>query len=274
MILNKTFVYVNSANRLSAESSTNGDFYYSINLPQDKKVNRVCVTEALIPKSYYLVNTTNNSFTLTELGQDIDILFPVGDYILSAFAFTLQSLLNSNSPNGWTYTITNPSTNVSQSANTGKWTITVSGNSSNQPTITVTNLFYEPFGFSSESSNVFFNDILVSTNVIKLQVEDRILLVSTVCNDPSNGALSVLQAINSQGSPDFSTISYQCEDIYGNAKEFLGTASSGYHFGLQNENGIPIKMNGLNINFTLLFFYEPPIYESINNLIKILLSEY
>ena len=75
-------VYVNSADRLSG---TSDNFTYNINLPSDKKFNKVVVLDALIPKSYWLVQNGYNTFQLTENGVTATVTLPVGNYNLNSF---------------------------------------------------------------------------------------------------------------------------------------------------------------------------------------------
>lgn len=269
MFKDKYFCYVNSHNRLNG---TNYNFTYNVQIPGNLigKINRVVVLDALIPKSYYLVQTNANTFTLTEGATSVSISFPVGCYILSAFASTLQTLLNSNSPNTWSYTVTSPLANVTTASNTGKWIISVSGNTS-QPSITVSSVFYEPFGFAQSSTNTFSSNSLTSTNVVKLQSEDRVLLCSDVCVASGSTDIGILQAIDGQSSPDFTSINYQCSQVEANAKYFMSKGTT-FKFVVTNEDGQELQLNGLNISFTLLFYRENPVFDNINVIIDMLIK--
>lgn len=267
----KYFAYVNSRNRISG---TNGNFTYDLAIPTDRKFNRVSLVDIIIPKSYYLVDTDRETFILREPSQvDVQITIPSGCYILAAWVATIQGLLNSSSLSGWTYTITNPLTSSLVSANTGKLIYTVSGNSGQQPSLIMDSEISEAFGFDEGSTNLFVANSLTSTDVIKLQSEDRLLLTSNVCVGSGGTDIGILQAINSQGSPDYSTIVYQNPQVDANSKVFSSAGGSTYTFVLTDEDGHPLFLNGLNINFTLLFYYENPIYEKIKAFLHILIEE-
>src|SRR5665647_1597299 len=137
-IKQKHYVYVDSRQRLSG---TDSNFTYALNLPADEEYDRVVVLNALIPKSYYLVQTGKNTFQLIEGTSTVTITVPVGDYVLQAWQSTLQTLLNTYSPHSWTYTITFP--NSAAGANTGKLTFNVTGNGSVQPALKIANNFFE-----------------------------------------------------------------------------------------------------------------------------------
>ena len=156
----------------------------------------------LIPKSYYLV-PKNHSFRLIEGNSSVSITIPEGDYLLNTFRFVIQNLLNQNSPNGYIYTVTFPS--ITTQANTGKFTYNVSGNGSIQPIFSFTNQIYEIMGFEKNSTNTFVNNTITSTNVVKLQVKDKIHINTDIIEGNNNG-FSVLQEINATSNVDYSTI--------------------------------------------------------------------
>ena len=119
LINNGTIYYVNSANRLSGNDS---DFLYQILQPPNTHYDRCVVLQTSIPKSYYIVQT-NEYFDLQESSLTVNIIVPIGNYTRKSFSTVLQSLLNTNSPNGYTYAITYPT--GATSADTGLYTFTV-----------------------------------------------------------------------------------------------------------------------------------------------------
>jgi len=228
---------------------------------------------ALIPKSYYLIQSGFNVFTLTEKGVDTQITVPIGCYLLNTFSSVVANLLTSNSPNGWTYTISFP--NINTSANTGKYTFTVSGNAGNQPSIKMplNGNIYKPFGFNLGSTNAFVANTLVSTNVVKLQVEDRLFINSNIHQSGSLVDGSVIQDINGSASPDFSVITWQCPDILPYAKPLRSKDDNTYSFSLTNEDGQLLDLNGQNINFTLLFFRRDDISDRMKAFLQIMTKQ-
>ena len=174
LISNSKLFYVNSRDRVSG---TDSDFLYQFEMPADVKFDHVCVMQACIPKSYYLIKA-NETFTLTEDAKSVNISLPVGNYTRKSLASTVQGLLTSLSPNGYTYTVTYPTS--STVPDTGKYTYTVSNNSGVQPVFTfvTTNDLFDHMGFASGSTNNFVANTLTSTQVINLQKENTLYIHS------------------------------------------------------------------------------------------------
>jgi hypothetical protein len=83
----------------------------------------------------------------------------------------------------------------------------------------------------------------------------------------------VLQEINAAPSPDYSTIVYQntCAEFYSKPINF---GKNVYSFSLTNEDGEPLDLNGLNINFTLLIYKQDTLFEKLKSFMKLkLLTE-
>src|SRR5690606_31114244 len=108
--------------------------------------------------------------------NSVNIVVPVGNYTRKSFASTIQSLLTTNSPNGYTYTVTYPTS--STVPDTRKYTYTVSNNGGVQPifTFVTSNDLWDHMGFASGSTNTFVANTLSSTQVINLQKENTIYL--------------------------------------------------------------------------------------------------
>lgn len=79
-----------------------------------ENIRSIKLLSASIPNAQYIVDSTNNTFTLVEfksssptgLSALAAITFPVGNYTPATFATQLATLLTANSPQGWTYTVT------------------------------------------------------------------------------------------------------------------------------------------------------------------------
>jgi len=255
--------YINSYNRLSG---TNSNFSYKLPVDQTKNFNKVIVLQASVPKSYYLVSAGYNTFILRENSSDIIITVPVGNYNKDSFQTVLSNLLTSNSLNGWVYTITSP--NALKTADTSKYTILVSGNSS-QPSIVFTNEHnncYELLGLNSNSTNTFVANTLTSTNVINFSLESTLFIHSDICQNRFTD--NVLQEIYTPGVSYNSFIRYECITPEFYAKDYVGKSDI-YQFYLTDENGNMIDTNGLNINITLCIFRQTDIDLSIENYIEV-----
>jgi hypothetical protein len=167
------YYYIDSRQRLSG---TDSNFSYNISLPDDHDFTHVCLLNALIPKSYYLIQAGFNTFQLQEGDETVTVTKSPGNYLLNVFKTIIGQLLTAASPSGWVYTLTYPSGNQ---PDTGMFTYSVSGNTS-QPSIICGSNLFEPLGFFMNSTNTFINNSLTSTTVIKLVSEDRLNIHSSI----------------------------------------------------------------------------------------------
>jgi len=261
LIANQTIFYINSKNRVSG---TDSDFLYQIDITKENKYNKVCALQVSIPKSYYLIQNGEH-FILEEGKVQVNIQVTPGNYTRKSFAATIQSFLNSLSPNGWIYAITYQ--NSSTQYDDGKYTFTVSGNSS-QPSFIFDSdhNLYENMGFDIGSTNTFVADTLKSTNVINLQKESTLYLHSDMVN---NGNDNVLQEVFASDSSDYSTIVFQQKDVEAYSKDTITNKNNVYRFYLTDENDFPINLNGLNLNVTIVLYEKNNIYEMIKQFLKL-----
>jgi hypothetical protein len=244
----KKLFYVNSRNRTNG---TDSDFTYNFDFG-NLQPTHVVLLQCNIPKSYYVVRSGQNTFTLTEENTDsVVISITPGNYNRTTFKQTVNSLLTSNSPNGYTYTITVPS---GIGGDSGKYTYTCVGHTLQTKFITASdNNIFELLGFDEGSTNTFVAGSLTSTNVTKLTKEDTIFIHSDLVGGHNN---NVLQEIYSVENSDYSNIVFQnfATDFY--EKQIISNGSNNYRFQLQNEDGEHIDINGLNWNMTLCFYLK------------------
>ena len=133
---------------------------------------------------------------------------------------------------------------------------------SDSSTIITNEHLYEPLGFLRDRTT------LVSTCVIKLQSEDRLLIHSNVVNNP--GRDDILISINSTTSVNYSSIAWDnpCPDFY--SRLLNSKNNNTCSFSLTDENRELIQLNGLNMNLTLLFFKKDEIFDQIRNFLKMI----
>jgi len=259
LVLNPFFVFINSRNRIDG---TDSNFTYAINFPADLEFDRVVVLNALIPKSYYLIQSGDNTFQLQEGSSIVTITVPIGSYLLSTFKNTISSLLTAASPNGLTYTVTYP---VNSAPDTGLWTYT-QNNGSIVSSLIFNSTLYEPFGFLPSSTNVFSGTTLISTAVLKLQSEDRLLIHSNLTDNAGND--DVLVSINSTTSINYSSINYECQSPEFFSRILNSQHNNTYSFQLTDEDDKIVDLNGLNLNMTILFYKRDDIFERIKAFLK------
>jgi hypothetical protein len=240
--------------KLSVYSSrrTNGtisNFSYNIALPNDgPKYDRVAVTSVTLIKSYYAVRLGFNTFIITELGTNRTITVPIGTYTLNAIKTVLQSLLNTGAPSGWVYAVTFPNTNIS--ANTGKFTYTVTGNSSNQPSITVSTFMYRKLGFNKSSTNPFVGNSLTSTNYIFLNATPSLIIKTNMIDEPT----SELCRVDASLVPDGGTVTYQSPHPESFAHVLKSETVKNCTFAIDDEDDNDIDLNGNEWIISLVFW--------------------
>lgn len=257
---NKKLFIINSANRISG---TDSNFSVQLEIPPQNDYDYVAVVQAVIPKSYYMVQS-GDYFILTEGATSVNIEMPVGNYNIKTFQIVCQSYLQSNSPNGWTYTLTFP--NTSTTVNTGKYTYSVSGNTS-QPSITVntdSNL-YQLMGFS-EGVHTFVGDNLTSDIVVKMMSEDVLFIRSNMADNEGD---NILQEVYAVASESYSNIVYRQDNIIYNCKKLSRGKNNVFTFWLTNENNDNIELNGINWLVTLCIFSIDDVNDKIKDYIEL-----
>jgi hypothetical protein len=257
----KQLFYINSYNRIAG---TNSNFTINLTIDQTQNFDRVVLIQASIPKTYYQIATPNNIFTLSENEIITRITIPPGNYSKVSFRKALQTLLNSFSSQGWVYTISED--NILQQADTGKYTFTVTGNTS-QPSIIFnsTDYCYEQMGFNANSCNIFVSNTLISTNVCNFSLESTLFIHSDICQNSTSD--NILQDIYTCGYGFNSFIRYDQLNPELNAKPFTGKSGI-YNFYLTDENSVPINTNGININLTLCIYKHSEIEKDLESYIE------
>jgi len=263
--MNPYHVYINSRDRVDG---TDESFSYNIQFPAGYDYDQVVCLNVLIPKSFYLIQSGGDEqiFDLEENGVVVQITVPVGSYLFNAFRTTLGTLLTNASPNGLTYTLTSPS---SSGPDTGKWTYTQSNGAIQSAIICKSHLF-EPLGFHANSRNLFTGTTLVSSCVIKLQSEDRLMIRSNLVNA---GRDDILVCFNSTTNINFSSIAWECPAPEFYARGLSSKNNHTYNFSLTDEDGELIQLNGLNLNMTLLFYKKDDIFNQIRNFLRVLVMK-
>jgi hypothetical protein len=261
LIQSKRIYYINSANRLSG---TDSDFSYKIDINPHDGFDSVCVLQCSIPKSFYLVSSGSNTFTLQEGASNVTVTLAIGNYVRSSFKNVLQSALNSTSPHSWVYTVSFP---ASTTADTGLWTISVTGNAGVQPSLIFTTNLYRQMGFTENSTNTFVSNSITSVYPAALINEDTLYLHSNIC---SNGQDSVLQEVFTGSNSSFSNITFLCPSIEGYSKQLVTNSSSVFHFTLADEDGTSINLNGQNLLITLLLYKKNEIWKGLADFMKLI----
>ena len=293
----KSIFYIDSQNRLNTADTTS-NFTVRVDMPPMNNYNRICVLQASIPKSFYLITDGKNTMTLNEPGtvglasgsitsdfgsvssngtSSKTIKFNNGNYSKSALQnavydlFKKASSLNVNSAHRYIYNIAYP---LSVFSTNGKFTYTVANLITAPPQLIFSSasVLHRPLGFNIGSTNTFSSlGSLSSSNVINLQAKDTIFIKSGVV---SSSNLSVLQEIYSTTTPDFSCITFTQNNIEMNSKELM-TNSNNFTFTITDEDNNVLDLNGQNIIFSICCYEQNNAMELlkqdilINNLNKL-----
>ena len=266
IIQNKRIFYVDSHQKLNAtDTDTNFSYYFDTH---GEKYDYVAVLQATIPKSYYLVQDGRNTFVLNENGNYVTITVPIGNYSRSSFRSVIQSLLTTNSPLGFVYTVTIP--NVSNQADDGKYTFAVSDPLPIWPVqLIFTEYLYEQFGFNKNSTNDFVNLTLKSVNVVKFQLKDVLYIHSDISD---NGTDDILQEILGVDSPTFGNLLFFNYSFEAYSKPITNMKNI-YNFYITDEDGVPINLNGQNVVFTLIMYKKDEVNRVVKNFLRLLALE-
>lgn len=254
----KSVFYIDSNNKLSS-TDTHGNFSVKIEMPPNTKYNRVCLINCLLPKTYYMVMSGYNTFSLSENGTVSTVTLTPGNYSRSVFLTSIVTALNTASSHSYTYTASMAS---SSQVETGKINFGVSGNGAIQPIFIFTTNVNELFGFNMNSSNQFTVNALTSANVIKLQSEDCIFIKSNIVASSTN---AVLQEIYTSQVPFLSSIVFYQVDTELNAKELNYNNLNVFSFQLTSESGRIIDFNGINVLFSIACWQHNDTDELVKN---------
>ena len=258
-MMDKRIYYINSRNRVSGTSS---DFHYVLDMKGIEPTHAV-VLSCYIPKSYYTFQDGYNSFTLEEDGKQATITIPAGTYNRSNLRTVLTGLLNTGSPNNYTYSIAVP---LSTQGDTGHYTFTVSDNGGIQPAFIFTSMCFEQLGFEENSTNNFETDQLESVNIINLQPESTIYIKSDLVQDHDN----ILQEIYGGNSISYSGIAYTQQNVEHYSKPLLHKDSNSFRFYITNEDNQPLDLNGLNCVFSVMVWRPVNTRSAIQSVLNML----
>lgn len=262
IITNKQIFYISSNDRING---THSNFTFKLKqIDQTKNFDSIIVLQAVIPKTYYLVRTNNNTFILKEEDKSIEIFMPIGNYTKLSFRISLQQLINENSPNNYSYLVRDD--NTATGPDTGKYTFFVNNNNNIQPTLIMNSDLHQQFGLHQNSINVFNNNKLVSAHFINFNLENKLFIHSNICQNSTGD--NILQEIFTTGVPTASYIKYDCLQLEAYTKKFNKDSGS-YTFYITNEYGVELDLNGVDVEFTVMIYEKTNINNELLKYIDI-----
>lgn len=215
----------------------------------------VVLLQASIPRSFYNVPASYNTFTVLEGFTSRTITVPAASYNRYNLPLILAPLLNTGGV-GWTYTMTYPNANQ---GDTFKFTWTVSGNGGIQPRFVFTNSMFRQLGFDQNSSNLFTANSLTSSNCINLSYILRAFIKSNICLNASDSILE--EILNYSVYPMLSTCYFEQRETDLNTKTFNPNIVNSWSFRLVDSYDQEIDLNEIPWSFTLAFFRRANYHE-------------
>lgn len=251
--LKRKYLYIDSGTQLTSTSNT---WSSSLDINLDiEAYDRITLIQCQIPTSYYLVVSGSNQIVLTEGTQSVTILITPGNYNIFSWSSYVAGLLTTNSPNGYSYTITYP--NSYTSPDTGKFTYTVSSTAQTVSfTFPSSTTVFDQFGFYPNTTNTFVGGILVSSSVVSFVPETSLFIHCSACDAESTAPFSdVLEGIYGFNVQPFSSIVFVNPDPVNTSKK-LKSRDRSITFSICDERGGPIFLNAQNILLTLMVFQD------------------
>ena len=261
----KRFFYLTSGNLLNESTNT---FQAVIQLPDYQDFDRISLTQASIPISYYVVQQGFNTFNLIEGNSTILITLVPANYNALSFATIVSGLMTAASLNSLTYTITYPSSFTAPQ--TGKFTYTV-----NSSGISVSMAYPQKssisaqFGFNTGSTVSFIrgsgSSTLVSANVINFIPENTLLIHSNLVQDEYT---DVLQEIYSFNSAPFQNLTFLNPDPLAYSKRLSSNKLQSVTFSITDEFSNPVYLNGLDMVLTIMIYKDSDYYAKSEKFMK------
>lgn len=256
--MNHQAYFISSENRLSGSLS---NFNYKLpNFNKSLQYDSILLDGLSIPKTYYLIDTNRNTFIIRENVTNYTVVLSDGCYT----AYSLLTEISSKmalSGAAFTYDIT-------FSIITGRYLFSVSNNVGVQPSLVFSNTkTANILGFSA-LSNPFLLDELYSTQVIKLQAIDSILVS---CNFVANQT-GILQSVY-PNTNDFSSIQYQQIAPTQNTKPMFSKVSDVIEFTLSDfADGSLITFHGGVVLLSIVLFKRDDTLQNLNITNQLLLE--
>lgn len=260
MIRSSQVLYINSKQRTTG---TDDNFNITLPIQPYNKFTHVSVLNLSIPKSFYAVQESQNTFIIREIYNNppntIDYLItvPVGNYTITSFITVMKGVLLSEGLIN--YTLIQENTRIEPQ--TGKLMFTHDESKDHDALfIFQDNNIAELMGFQRNSENKFSAPVngveyLQSSSIVNFQSESQIYLHSDICLSHND---DILLSVFGTGNPYLSNIIFDNQDLEAYSKPILRRDSNNFHFYITNEFNNPILLNGVDMLMTII------VYEKIN----------
>lgn len=235
------YVSIDSSDRIDPSNTPAGRCVIPVpDIETSTPYNRIVLLGAIIPKSWYLIQDENSTFTLTEGVTSYTVTLETGNYSLTSLATALQNALNT--VGSWTYTVT-------PVISRGHLLFAVSGNTS-QPVLTFGSVLARIFGFEGSLSATFSANQLESSTVCSLQKTQSIIIKTSLVSE--DGILGQLFS----GIQDLGILSYVCPSPIEYSRKLLSVQRTIDILLLDAIEQTEVNLNGGNFQFQLGYYVD------------------
>lgn len=221
-----------------------------VDMPVYNNFNRCSVIDCEVPKSYYMLDTTNNSFSLQEVTGSVDqpVTLKNGSYGVNALTTELTTKLNAASVTGgnsYTYV-------VSFNSDLGIFTFTNNGVGEFSFT-TTGNADVSRYLGLIEGVRASVANSLVSTEVINLQRYDALFITS---NFITNNNDQVLCELWPEKTLDFDSIRLEPNEMDKQSLSIINNSVNTITLNVIDTSNNLIDLNGRDIKLKLLCWQD------------------
>jgi hypothetical protein len=202
---------------------------------------------ANIPRTFYNI-PENSSFIHNDGNDEYTITLEAGNYTITNIKVIVKEKLNDAGSN--TYDV---SFRTSTEVQDFKFTFSISNSPATQPQFIFNTSLFKVLGFDANSTNIFVNNELKSTNCINLSRINSAYIKSDICKNSHD---SILSEILSYGIYSMLSIAYQTtENIELSSRNFVKqTGSQSYTFSLVDDEDKEINLNGIDYSFSIIIY--------------------
>jgi hypothetical protein len=236
--------HVSSSDRIHGSPSD-----FEIRLKAVTNHNRVAVTWASIAKSFYMVQSSFNTFVLSGVGI---VTIPIGNYSINEFCSQVTSLIT---PGTCTF-----------NSKIGK--LTISHPSASSVVFPASSRLYRIMGFARESTTNFSAGSVTSTNICNFQIHSTVYLLSSLVNISNHTYDNLLCALPATSTQYFSFIQFLNNDPRNTARlmnpinnDVVSMIDIVASFKLIDEFGDLLEFNNSEHEFEIVTFREDNLYE-------------
>lgn len=225
-----------------ASSTSNSNFNYNLELPRNIQYNYISVVSAKVSKSYYTIDSTNNTFILSDENGSHSVVVPVGFYTASTLGSALTTLFNAFSALQY---------DVNYVSLTGRYQIT--STAGHTAVYSIVSTYALPYLGVNANSSVLSDGSYVwnSTNIISIQKTSSIHIRSNIV-DEREQTLLTLYNINSFAN--LSDITYENDDVIGKRKKIKNLGNNVFSFTIEDDYDRILDLNGGNIALSIVLW--------------------